>query len=159
MMFIHLQKGHGVAFGDFGNDGDQDIFHVLGGAYEGDVFRDVFFENKSHNENNWITILTEGTDANRSAIGATIRLTCSVGAGKQRFIYRSVSTGGSFGASSLQQEIGIGKATKIDEITIQWPNAKKSFSIFKDIKPKQFVFIKEGVDTIQYLPRKTFPFQ
>ena len=40
----HVQKGHAVSFGDFDNDGDQDIFHVLGGAYEGDIFKDAFLK-------------------------------------------------------------------------------------------------------------------
>ena len=31
--FGHLQKGHGIAFADFDNDGDQDVFAELGGAY------------------------------------------------------------------------------------------------------------------------------
>ena len=48
--FGHIQKGHAVSFGDFDNDGDQDIFHVLGGAYEGDVFTDAFFENPIGNK-------------------------------------------------------------------------------------------------------------
>ena len=33
--FGHLQKGHGVSFGDIDNDGDQDIYTVMGGV----VFR------------------------------------------------------------------------------------------------------------------------
>jgi hypothetical protein len=28
----HLQKGHGVGFADLDNDGDQDIYIVMGGA-------------------------------------------------------------------------------------------------------------------------------
>ena len=33
--FGHLQKGHAVAFGDIDNDGDQDVFEEMGGAYLG----------------------------------------------------------------------------------------------------------------------------
>ncbi|MHC4711025.1 MAG: FG-GAP repeat domain-containing protein, partial [Planctomycetota bacterium] len=33
--FGHLQKGHGVAFADLDRDGDQDIYHQLGGFYPG----------------------------------------------------------------------------------------------------------------------------
>ena len=31
--FGHLQKGHAVAFGDIDNDGNLDVFEVIGGAY------------------------------------------------------------------------------------------------------------------------------
>ena len=42
--FGHLQKGHGVAFGDIDNDGDQDIYAVVGGAYSGDVYTNVLLK-------------------------------------------------------------------------------------------------------------------
>ncbi|MFT5748620.1 MAG: hypothetical protein ACI920_004017, partial [Saprospiraceae bacterium] len=38
---------------DLGNDGDQDIFCVLGGAFEGDVFGDALFLNPYGNEKSW----------------------------------------------------------------------------------------------------------
>ncbi|MEM8894544.1 MAG: VCBS repeat-containing protein, partial [Bacteroidota bacterium] len=34
--FGHIQKGHAISFGDIDNDGDQDIYAVMGGAFEGD---------------------------------------------------------------------------------------------------------------------------
>lgn len=44
--FGHLQKGHGVAFGDLDNDGDQDVYNVLGGSYDGDNFMNALFLNQ-----------------------------------------------------------------------------------------------------------------
>src|SRR5690606_24727060 len=35
----HLQKGHGVSFADVDNDGDQDIYIEMGGAYPGDSYQ------------------------------------------------------------------------------------------------------------------------
>ena len=34
----HLQKGHGIAFADFDNDGDLDLYETLGGAFFGDRY-------------------------------------------------------------------------------------------------------------------------
>ena len=41
----HLQKGHGVVFADLDHDGDVDLFEQMGGAYRGDGFADVLYEN------------------------------------------------------------------------------------------------------------------
>ena len=119
--FGHLQKGHGVAFGDMDEDGDQDIYAVMGGAFEGDLAMNVLFENPGHGHR-WIALELEGRITNRSAIGARIRLDVATAAG-MRSIHRTVSTGGSFGASSLRQEIGLGGATAIEAIEIHWPTS------------------------------------
>ena len=39
----------------------------------------------------------------------------------ERAIYKSVNTGGSFGASPLRQEIGLGQAKAIQSVEIRWP--------------------------------------
>ena len=66
-----LPKGHGVAWGDLDNDGDQDIFEQLGGFYPGDEFTNALFENPGP-AGNWITLRLEGRRANRSGIGGRI---------------------------------------------------------------------------------------
>ena len=69
--FGHLQKGHGVSFGDLDNDGDQDLHVTMGGFFSGDVFPNAMFLNPGHG-NRWITLRLEGTRSNRAAIGARI---------------------------------------------------------------------------------------
>lgn len=118
--FGHLQKGHGISFGDIDNDGDQDIYQVMGGAYEGDAFRNVLYRNPGHG-NDWITLMLEGTRSNRAAIGARIKVVVN-GTDGIREIHEKVSSGGSFGASSLQAEIGLGKIEAIRHVEIRWPN-------------------------------------
>ncbi len=119
-----LAKGHGVAFADIDNDGDQDIYTVLGGAFPGDTFPNALFENPGHG-NDWITLRLEGTRSNRSAIGARIRVVIAGRSGIRK-LFRTVGSGGSFGASSLQQEIGLGRLAEdggaIEEIEITWPD-------------------------------------
>jgi len=60
--------------------------------------------------------------ANRSAVGARITVTVS-GAGGTRAIRRTVGSGGSFGASPLRQQIGLGDAARIDSVEITWPGS------------------------------------
>ncbi len=117
--FGHLQKGHGVAFGDVDHDGDQDVFIVMGGAYDGDVYMNVLFENPGHG-NQWITLELRGTQSNRSAIGARVAVEFDTQAGR-RVVHRTVNTGGSFGCSTLRQEIGLGDATGVATVRVRWP--------------------------------------
>ncbi len=119
--FGHLSKGHGVAFGDIDADGDQDVYEVIGGAVQADIGRDALWENPGHG-NAWITLRLEGVRANRSAIGARIRVDVDTPTGR-RDIYALAGSGGSFGGSSLQQEIGLGDATAIREIEVRWPGS------------------------------------
>jgi len=138
----NLQKGHGVSFGDLDNDGDQDIHNDLGGSYRGDLYPSSLYINPGQNDNNWIYLKLEGTKSNRAAIGTKITVKFREN-GKQRMVYRELNSGGSFGSSPLRREIGIGQATMIDEITIQWPTSGIT-QAFKNVKPNQLLKIKEG---------------
>lgn len=140
----HIQKGHGVAFADIDNDGDQDIYEVMGGAVEGDRFRNVLFENSSTNGNQWLQLRLEGTASNRSAIGAKVRIKVKMADGTVQQLYRTVGTGGSFGSSPLRIETGLGKAAAVEEIEIRWPNAMQNVQVIKDVKMNTSIRIKEA---------------
>jgi len=152
--FGHLQKGHAVAWGDIDNDGDQDIFETMGGAYEGDAFQSVLFHNPGH-RNHWMTLRLRGTQSNRDAIGARVALQVSDGK-ENRTIHNVVSSGGSFGASSLQQEIGLGRATAIQKITIQWPLPGKPTQVLTNVPVDCVVEIKEGEAGFRSAGQKQF---
>ncbi len=144
--FGHLQKGHGIAFGDIDNDGDQDIYAVMGGAFSGDVFQNVLFENPG-NENHWITLKLEGVETNRAAFGTRIKITVVDEGGKDRDIQAVVSTGGSFGSSSLQQEIGLGQARSIKSVSVTWPTTGRT-QTFEKVKFDRFFKLREGDDRL-----------
>jgi hypothetical protein len=144
--FGHLQKGAAIAFGDINNDGAQDIYAVLGGELPGDAFQRALFVNPG-STNRWITLRLEGVESNRSAIGARIKVSVDIN-GQSRDIYATVSSGGSYGASTLQQEIGLGRATSIHSLEILWPKSGKS-QVFKNLKTNQIVTIREGEAKLQ----------
>ncbi len=140
--FGHIQKGHGIAFADFDNDGDQDIYAVQGGAFEGDVAFNLLFENPLE-ESNWVHIVTEGVQSNRSGIGARIKVEVENEEGEVREIYRVVNSGGTFGGNPLRTEIGLGDAAKINEIVVEWPH-QTTVDVFQNPPLNQILEIQEG---------------
>ena len=151
----HLQKGHGIAFGDINNDGDQDIFLHVGGAVPGDTYANVLFRNPGNN-NKWIGVRLVGERTNRAAIGARIKVTVETEDGARRSIYRDVTSGGSFGASSFLQQIGVGKAARIETLEIWWPTSNTR-QTFRHLSVNQFIEIKEFADNFRKLARRSFP--
>jgi hypothetical protein len=117
--FGHLQKGHAVAFADLDEDGDQDVFEQMGGAFAGDSFRNILFENPGFG-NHWLKVKLIGKRSNRSAIGARLRAEIDEG-GTRRSIYSHVNSGGSFGANPLRRHIGLGKADRVERLEVFWP--------------------------------------
>lgn len=119
--FGHLQKGHGVSFTDLNDDGMTDVYVQLGGAYLGDASHDALFENPGF-ATNWIKLTLVGRDSNRSAAGARVRVVIMEN-GQERSVYRHVDSGGSFGASPLKLTLGLGTATHVERIEIDWTNS------------------------------------
>lgn len=138
--FGHLQKGHGIAFADFDEDGDQDILAELGGAYLGDRFNNAYFKNPGF-ENNWIKVRLRGEESNRCGIGSRVKLTIADG-DTTRAIYRHVSQGSSFGGNPLLLEIGIGPATKVLRLEVLWPTTGHR-QAFENIGVNQTIEILE----------------
>jgi tetratricopeptide (TPR) repeat protein len=149
-----LHKGHSVAFADIERDGNEDLLEEVGGAVPGDAHAFRFFHNPGSG-NDWINIKLVGVKSNRSAIGARIKVTVSNEGHPARSIYRTVGSGGSFGASPLEQHIGLGKSAKVENIEVWWP-ATKTRQNFKDVAKDQFLEIKEFATEYTKLQRKSF---
>ena len=135
----HLQKGHGVACGDWKRDGNIDLFVEMGGAVTGDRYHNVLFQNPGH-DNQWLTVKLVGKKTNRSAIGARIKV---VTAGEKPLtIHRHVSSGSSFGGNPLQQTIGLGKTDRVALLEIHWPTSGTT-QVFKDVAVNQAIEVTE----------------
>ena len=135
----HLQKGHGVACGDWRRAGLTDIVIEMGGAVHGDRYHNVLFANPGQG-NHWLNVKLVGKKTNRSAIGARIKVV-TAGANPQT-AYRWVSSGSSFGANPLEQSIGLGKAERVAELEIYWPTSDTT-QTFRDLNADQFLEITE----------------
>jgi hypothetical protein len=142
--FGHIQKGHGVAFADFRNRGHTDVYMNVGGAVEGDRFRNVLFASPGF-ENRWIGLHLEGRQANRSAIGARIRVRVETADGRERDIFRTISTGGSFGAGPLRQVVGLGETERLLEVEVRWPRRGSAVQTWHGLGMNRYYRLIEGV--------------
>jgi hypothetical protein len=149
-----LHKGHGVAFADLDNDGDEDLLTEIGGAVPGDSHAFRLFENPG-NGNDWISLHLIGVKTNRAAIGARIKVTVQNEDKTMRSIYRTVGSGGSFGASPLTQHIGLGKSARILGLEIWWP-ASNTRQTFSNVAVNQFLEVKEFAKDYATLVRHAF---
>ncbi len=137
----HLQKGHAVAFGDLDDDGDQEVFEQLGGAFPGDGFGDVLFSNPGFG-NHWLKLQLVGVQSNRSAFGTRIHAEFEEH-GARRHVWRWVGTGGSFGCNPLTQHLGLGRAERVARLEIYWPKSDTT-QVFTDVPVDAKLEIVEG---------------
>jgi hypothetical protein len=74
--------------------------------------------------------------------------------GNSREIHRNIGTGGSFGAGSLQAEIGLGQAESIEELVITWPDADKSIEIYEnlDVNTAYLIVQEQAPKTLNQKP-------
>jgi hypothetical protein len=154
--FGHLQKGHGTVFADLDNDGDQDVFMQLGGAFPGDAFGDVLFENPGFG-NHWLRVKLVGEQSNRSAIGARIRAEI-VDGDVHRSVYKWVNSGGHFGGNPLEQHLGLGTAERVEVLEIFWPTTNET-QRFENVRADQHIEIHEGQSAIRVHDRRPIPFR
>jgi hypothetical protein len=71
-------------------------------------------------------------------------------------VHRTVNSGGSFGASPLQQHIGLGKAARRVDLEVFWP-ASKTTQRFANVGKNRAIEIHEMSDRIVALTRKLDP--
>ena len=137
-----LHKGHGVAFADLDNDGSLDILTSVGGAAAGDAHTFRLYQNPG-NTNDWIVLRLVGVHANRSAIGARIKVTVKNKGQGEREVYSTVGSRSSFGGSPLRQHVGLGPSAAIEKIEIWWPGGSQPQTL-TGVAKNQFIEIKEG---------------
>ncbi len=150
--FGHLQRGQGVAFADYDNDGDQDVFERMGGLLPGDEVVDALYRNPGF-DNNWLTLDLRSPQSNRFAVGAKITAQI-VDGGVSRTLTRVVGQGGSFGANPLRVHLGLGGATRVDRLHVVWP-ATRQMQTFTNLTANEHLLIQEGFAEPRTLPAAT----
>ncbi|MFZ0592899.1 MAG: CRTAC1 family protein [Bryobacteraceae bacterium] len=132
--FQKMWPARGLAVGDYDNDGAVDVLICNNGGAP------ALLKNVGARGNNWLGMKLEGVAANRDAIGAKIFWTA---AGKRRS--RLKNNGGSYLSSHDPREVlGIGKASKIDEVEIHWPAPSRRVDRLTDVPINRYVRVVEG---------------
>lgn len=114
-----LENSFGVSVADIENDGDIDLFITNHSSNE----NEFFLNSKGACQNSFCATLV-GANSNRSAIGAKVFMTATIyGSSVTQMTEVSSQTGGGAGGqNSIKVHFGLGDATTIDELRIEWPS-------------------------------------
>ena len=106
--------GRGSAFADIDGDGDPDwVITQVGGA-------PLLLRNDQELRHHWLRLKLVGTQSNRDAIGAWIKVRLG-----ERTLWRQVMpTRGYLSQSELPVTIGLGPAARPDAVEVVWPGGK-----------------------------------
>ncbi len=128
---------HSVAWADYDNDGFLDLF--LTRSSELTDVPNLLYHNTG-NTNGWLEVKLVGTVANRSAIGAKVRVKVTIH-GKTFWQLREITGGGGWNLQPLVAHFGLGDATNADAVRIEWPSG--IVQEFQNVAPKQILTITE----------------
>jgi len=130
-------SSRGAAFGDYDNDGGMDVL-VLN-------MNDLpsLLHNVGGNKQNWIKLKLIGTQCNRTAIGARVRVITS-----KHIQMDEVNSGTSvMSQNDLRLHFGLGVAETVDVIEVKWPTTWK-IERFTKIAANQILTIREGAGIV-----------
>jgi enediyne biosynthesis protein E4 len=160
-MFVRVTAGNlvtdsgyagGAAFGDFDNDGFPDVAVANGTIVTPQ--RNGLYRNNG-NTNAWIKLKCAGTISNRFAIGTKVHVEAIIGGRKQSQFRQIVGTEGWLTFNALDVLVGLGDATVIDSIRIEWPSGMSSE--LRNVAPRQTLTITEGAAlTMTRVDNRTF---
>ena len=144
-MLAAMSMSNGLTVDDIDGDGDLDILmgsvEANGVKPPGGVEHLHVFVNKIGSQQNFLHVTLKGMKSNALGIGA--RVTLTAGCVTQT---REISGGrGTFGAADpAYAHFGLGKITKIDKLTIQWPTNPPTTQELVDVPVNKFVKVTEG---------------
>ncbi|MFQ5649378.1 MAG: FG-GAP-like repeat-containing protein [bacterium] len=140
------------SWADFNRDGFLDVI-VTNGNNIGDKKNLLYRNNKKQgdNNNNWVNIrcIGNGVTSNRSALGAKVSVRATIGGTSVTQMQQiSGQTGGGWGGqNSMNVEFGLGDATRIDELIIDWPSGQRTRETNISVTDQPFLVFEETAAT------------
>ena len=102
--------GRGAAYGDFDNDGDQDVVITVNDGSP------RLFRNDQSSGNHYLRVDVRGTAANRDGIGAKV----TVRAGNQTWTRTVMPTRSYLSQCEKTLTFGLGDADGVEDVTVRW---------------------------------------
>ncbi len=139
----NISAGQSCATADYNNDGYLDLF-VANGFVATDAHN--FLYRNTGGSNHFIAITCRGTFSNTTAIGTKVWVKATIN-GSPRWQLRHItgSPTGNRSQDDLRVHIGLGNATIIDSIKIEWPLGL--VEAYTNIASDQFLTYVEGAMT------------
>ena len=98
--------------------------------------------------------VTTGAATNRAGYGARIRVTVRTPEGGVATFHRAVGSVSSFGGSPARQEIGLGRATAVERVEVDWP-ISRTMAVITAVPLDRMIGITEGKPGFELLPYRT----
>jgi hypothetical protein len=131
---------YGESWADFDNDGDLDVY-IAGTLSEN--AKNIFYRNNG-NGNNWLKLDCIGIATNKSAIGTKVKVKATMN-GIPVWQMREIDGQSGYCGQTLQQHFGLGDATSIDSLVIDWFSGSQE--VFVNVPVNQHFTIVENDST------------
>ena len=125
------RSSRGAAFGDVDNDGDVDILIMNMNEPP------ALLRNEYSGPHRWLGVRLEGRISNRSAIGATVRVTAG-GRTQARAVLSQTSY---YSHDDLRLHFGLGTADVAKRVEVRWPNG--ATTVMEDVRAGQVITVVE----------------
>ena len=134
----------GAVFVDYNNDGYLDLF-VANRSGENN-----FLYQNTGNGNHWFALMADGVVSNKNGIGVKVRVKATIGGSAVWQLRAIASHAGRSAQAGLRVHFGLGDATTIDSLKIEWPSGV--VQVLTNVAVDQFLTVTEDLTTFPPAP-------